>query len=143
MLFFLKNAFPIKMDTMKQRLVIFIDSVHPILEERLTQAGFQCELHYQTSFEELKNILPLATGIVIRSRFTIHEEFLAYCPALQFIARAGSGLENIDAVINKILSIKQTLEFINKIVYLFYKMRLNKTLIFKPYFTITILIDCF
>jgi len=89
------------MDTMKQRLVIFIDSVHPILEERLTQAGFQCELHYQTSFEELKNILPLATGIVIRSRFTIHEEFLAYCPALQFIARAGSGLENIDAQLCK------------------------------------------
>ena len=91
---------------MKQRLVIFIDSVHPILAERLTQAGFECALHYQTSFEDLKNILPFATGIVIRSRFTIHEDFLAYCPALEFIARAGSGLENIDAQLCKARNIK-------------------------------------
>jgi D-3-phosphoglycerate dehydrogenase len=91
---------------MKQRLVIFIDSVHPILEERLTQAGFECALHYQTSFEELKSILPAASGIVIRSRFTIHEAFLAYCPALQFIARAGSGLENIDSQLCKARNIK-------------------------------------
>lgn len=91
---------------MKQRLVIFIDSVHPILEERLTQAGFECALHYQTSFDELKSILPAACGIVIRSRFTIHEAFLAYCPALQFIARAGSGLENIDTQLCKARNIK-------------------------------------
>ena len=100
------SASLIKNQTMKQRLVIFIDSVHPVLEERLTQAGFVCALHYQTSFEDLKNILPLATGIVIRSRFTIHEDFLAFCPALEFIARAGSGLENIDAQLCKSRNIK-------------------------------------
>ena len=60
---------------MKQRLVIFIDSVHPILEERLTQAGYLCLRHDQTSFEDLKEILPLACGLVIRSRFTINEIF--------------------------------------------------------------------
>lgn len=83
---------------MKQRLVLFIDSVHPILEERLTSAGFLCQLHYHTSFEELKAILPDAYGLVIRSRFTINETFLSHCSNLQFIARSGSGLENIDTV---------------------------------------------
>ena len=81
---------------MSQRLVLFIDSVHPILEEKLSQAGFLCQRHFKTTFDELQNILPRAYGLVIRSRFTIDETFLAFCPNLQFIARSGSGLENID-----------------------------------------------
>jgi D-3-phosphoglycerate dehydrogenase len=91
---------------MNQRVVIFIDSVHPVLEERLTNAGYLCLRHYQTSFEDLKEILPQAVGLVIRSRFTIHEDFLAYCPSLEFIARAGSGLENIDTQLCKTRNIK-------------------------------------
>jgi D-3-phosphoglycerate dehydrogenase len=91
---------------MKQPLVIFIDSVHPILEERLTQAGYLCLRHEQTSFEALKQILPQASGLVLRSRFTINEEFLAYCLSLEFIARAGSGLENIDTHLCKARNIK-------------------------------------
>jgi len=87
---------------MQERLVIFIDSVHPILEQRLTQAGFICQRHFKTTFEELTKILPNAYGLVLRSRFTIDAAFLAHCPQLKFIARSGSGLENID---------KQTCEF--------------------------------
>lgn len=81
---------------MQDRLVIFIDSVHPILEERLTSAGFICQRHFKTPFDELVKILPVAYGLVIRSRFTIDEAFLDNCPQLKFIARSGSGLENID-----------------------------------------------
>ncbi|MFM8964556.1 MAG: NAD(P)-dependent oxidoreductase [Sphingomonadales bacterium] len=81
---------------MQERLVIFVDSVHPILEERLTQAGFVCQRHFKTSIEELRKILPQVYGLVIRSRFTIDESFLANCAQLKFIARSGSGLENID-----------------------------------------------
>lgn len=81
---------------MQDRLVIFIDSVHPILEERLTSAGFICQRHFKTPFNELVKILPGAYGLVIRSRFTIDEAFLDNCPQLKFIARSGSGLENID-----------------------------------------------
>jgi D-3-phosphoglycerate dehydrogenase len=87
---------------MQERLVIFIDSVHPILEQRLTQAGFVCQRHFKTTFEELTKILPNAYGLVLRSRFTIDAAFLVHCPQLKFIARSGSGLENID---------RQTCEF--------------------------------
>jgi D-3-phosphoglycerate dehydrogenase len=87
---------------MQERLVIFIDSVHPILEQRLTQAGFVCQRHFKTTFEELTKILPNAYGLVLRSRFTIDAAFLAHCPQLKFIARSGSGLENIE---------RQTCEF--------------------------------
>jgi len=91
---------------MSQRLVLFIDSVHPILEEKLSHAGFLCQRHFKTTFEDLQNILPQAYGLVIRSRFTIDETFLAFCPNLQFIARSGSGLENIDVKLCEALNIR-------------------------------------
>jgi D-3-phosphoglycerate dehydrogenase len=84
---------------MKQRLVLFIDSVHPILEERLTQAGFLCQRHFHTAFEDLIPLLSEAYGLIIRSRFTVNENFLSYCSSLNFIARSGSGLENIDVAL--------------------------------------------
>ena len=76
--------------------VIFIDSVHPVLEERLTAHGFVCELHYNTPLDEVKKILPEFVGLVIRSRFTLNASVFKHAPQLQFIARSGSGLENID-----------------------------------------------
>ncbi len=91
---------------MSKRLIVFIDSVHPVLEEKLTQAGFLCQRHFKSSFEELQNILPEAYGIVIRSRFTIDEKFLANCGNLKFIARSGSGLENIDVKLCRSLDIR-------------------------------------
>ena len=42
---------------MSKRIVLFIDSVHPILEEKLTQAGFLCQRHFKSTFEELQIIL--------------------------------------------------------------------------------------
>ena len=77
-------------------LVVFIDSVHPILKERLEKKGFECREMYTSSREEIEAILPEATGLVIRSRFTMNEDFLQSATQLKFIARSGSGLENID-----------------------------------------------
>lgn len=76
--------------------VIFIDSVHPILEERLTAHGFVCDRHYRTPLAELKPILAEYVGLVIRSRFTLNDAFFQLTPKLRFVARSGSGLENID-----------------------------------------------
>jgi D-3-phosphoglycerate dehydrogenase / 2-oxoglutarate reductase len=76
--------------------VIFIDTVHPILQERLENVGFICvdatELNYQSCTE----IASDAVGIVIRSRFRMDENFLKNTTKLEFIARSGAGMENID-----------------------------------------------
>lgn len=80
---------------MSKRLVVFIDSVHPILEELLTNAGFLCQRHFKSTLEQLQEVLPHAHGVVIRSRLSIDQTFLDFCPELKFIARSGSGLENI------------------------------------------------
>jgi D-3-phosphoglycerate dehydrogenase len=78
--------------------IIFLDSVHPILEERLTAQGYTCILAFDSSKEECLNLIQDADGIVIRSRFTMNSEFLQFAPNLKFIARSGAGMENIDTV---------------------------------------------
>jgi D-3-phosphoglycerate dehydrogenase len=46
--------------------------------------------------EELLKILPQYEGFIIRSKFKITKEIISVCPSLKFIARSGSGMENID-----------------------------------------------
>ena len=76
--------------------VLFVDTVHPMLWEELEKEGFHCIEAYSLSKEEVKAISSDTYGIVIRSRFKIDAPFLDACQELRFIARAGSGMENID-----------------------------------------------
>ncbi len=76
--------------------VVFLDSVHPILNERLTQAGFNCIDATNDTREKCIQLLNDVYGIVIRSRFRMDQELLQFAPSLKFIARSGAGLENID-----------------------------------------------
>lgn len=77
--------------------VFFLDTVHPILSERLTQTGeYECIEAHDWTKEQCETHLTDAHGIVIRSRFTLDESFLQFAPKLQFIARSGAGMENID-----------------------------------------------
>ena len=78
--------------------VLFIDSVHPILERRLVKLGFTCEHDYTSSRESILENISKYQGLVVRSRTPINKEFLAKATRLQFIARSGAGLENIDTL---------------------------------------------
>jgi D-3-phosphoglycerate dehydrogenase len=77
--------------------VFFIDKVHPILQERLMRNGFDCIDVTSFSMEEFLIHQQEVQGIVIRARFLLNSEYLSNFPNLSFIARSGSGLENIDA----------------------------------------------
>jgi len=76
--------------------VLFLDTVHPILQERLTKAGYYCIDGTKLSDEECKQVSHDVVGIVIRSRFRMDANFLSHAKQLQFIARSGAGMENID-----------------------------------------------
>jgi len=89
-----------------KRNILFIDSVHSILEERLTSKGFLCIDGTKMSRDEIQRELHDSFGIIIRARFTLDEEFLSIAKNLKFIARSGSGLENIDQVYCKERNIK-------------------------------------
>jgi D-3-phosphoglycerate dehydrogenase len=76
--------------------VLFVDNVHPILKDRLSSRGILCIDGTKMSRTEIEMELMYAFGIVIRARFTLDKEFLKSAKQLKFIARSGSGLENID-----------------------------------------------
>lgn len=77
-------------------IVGFIDTVHPILWERLKNEGHNCIDLTTISTNELHLHVSKLEGIVIRSRLRMDEDFLSIIPDLKFIARSGAGMENID-----------------------------------------------
>jgi len=76
--------------------VLFIDRVHPSLKNNLKENYLVCDESYHLSKEEIEKMIHNYEGIIIRSRFTIDSDFIKKAKNLKFIARAGSGLENID-----------------------------------------------
>ena len=76
--------------------ILFIDIVHPFLKQKLENQNYICDTAYSKSKAEIQKIIHNYQGIIIRSRFIIDKEFIDYASELKFIARAGSGLENID-----------------------------------------------
>ena len=76
--------------------ILFIDTVHPILKQALEKRSHICDTAYDKSKTEIQQIIHNYQGIVIRSRFKIDKEFIDAATNLKFIARAGSGLDNID-----------------------------------------------
>ena len=77
-------------------LVLFLDIVHPILEQMLSENGFICTHNYDCTYDEAIKLIPDYDGLVIRSRMPIDSNFLSAANSLKFIARSGAGLENID-----------------------------------------------
>lgn len=86
--------------------VIFIDSVHEILKTRLEEIGFECEMQTSRSRKEIEEIIGKYQGAVIRSKFLFDRNIIDKAKNLEFIARSGSGMENIDVAYAKTKNIK-------------------------------------
>jgi D-3-phosphoglycerate dehydrogenase len=78
--------------------VLFLDTVHSYLFERLSELGYECDQNHSLNKEGVEELISDYCGIVIRSRFSIDQNFLDQAINLKFIARSGAGLENIDVV---------------------------------------------
>ena len=76
--------------------ILHLDTNHPFLIEELGRQGFVNEVDIHSSKEEIEKKIHLYQGIIIRSRFSIDEQFLSKAVNLKFIARVGSGMERID-----------------------------------------------
>ena len=76
--------------------VLFLEEVHDVLAQRLSEAGYDCSHDYDCDDSELSERYSSVFGIVLRSRMVLTRSVLETLPHLRFIARSGSGLENID-----------------------------------------------
>lgn len=76
--------------------ILFIDNTHPLLKNELEKLNYKCDTYYNASKIEIEKNIYKYNGIILRSRIKIDKQFIDNAINLKFIARAGSGLENID-----------------------------------------------
>ena len=76
--------------------ILFIDTAHPVLKEKLAQYGFQCDYFPDYQKKDFEKIIQNYVGIIIRSKIKIDQEIIDKAIKLKFIARVGAGMENIN-----------------------------------------------
>ena len=86
--------------------VLHLDSNHEILAQGLSKLGCTNVFDFKSNKEDIMASIENHDAIVIRSRFPIDKAFLNTAQHLRFIARVGSGLENIDVAYAKSLGIE-------------------------------------
>jgi D-3-phosphoglycerate dehydrogenase / 2-oxoglutarate reductase len=77
-------------------IVLIIDHVHESLMNLLGKAGFTCWYEPEITREQILGKIGHCSGLVVRSKTPVDREIIDQGTQLKFIARAGSGLENID-----------------------------------------------
>lgn len=76
--------------------ILHLDSTHSYLNQELEKLGFSNHFDFKSSKDKIKDQISSYTGIIIRSRISIDKSLLEKAINLKFIARVGSGTENID-----------------------------------------------
>jgi D-3-phosphoglycerate dehydrogenase len=76
--------------------ILIVDDLHPVFKERAVAMGFEVDDLPLITREETLNIIGNYAGIAVRTKFRIDAELFDAAPNLQFVARAGAGLDNID-----------------------------------------------
>jgi len=76
--------------------VLFVDTAHPILQERLENMGYQCHYFSNYTYRDFYNCIENYDGVIIRSKIKLDQEILQKAKNLKFIGRVGAGMENID-----------------------------------------------
>ncbi len=76
--------------------ILIVDDLHPVFKEQAIAMGYQVDDEPSiTRTQTLARIKDYA-GIAVRTKFRIDEEIFAAATNLEFVARAGAGLDNID-----------------------------------------------
>jgi len=86
--------------------ILIVDDLHPVFKERAKLLGFEVDDRPLISREETMEVIKDYTGIAVRTKFRIDKTLFDAATNLEFVARAGAGLDNIDEVIAKERGIK-------------------------------------
>lgn len=81
----------------QNRRVLIVDKMHESIVPLLIDAGFTPEYKPELSREEILSYLPQVVGLIIRSRTVVDQELVDAGKQLRFVARAGAGMDQLDA----------------------------------------------
>lgn len=81
----------------KQIKFLVSEDIHEIFFKTLSEKNIIVDSFEKIKTrEELKQLLPLYHGLMVRSKFYIDEDLISGASNLKLIARAGAGMDNID-----------------------------------------------
>ena len=86
--------------------VLITDHIHPILNEMLTAEGMNCVEKPEITNEEVLAEIGAYEGIIISTKIQITKSLLDRANRLQFVGRAGSGMEHVDRAYAKLKGVK-------------------------------------
>ena len=78
------------------RKILIVDRAAPSLARDLQAHGFVCDTRLDLTYDDFLRLPDDLYGLVIRSRFQVDKPLIDSKSQLRFIARLGSGVENID-----------------------------------------------
>ena len=81
--------------------ILIVDNLHPAFKEQAKLLGYDVDDRPLISREDTLEIIKEYTGIAVRTKFRIDQEIFDAAKNLEFVARAGAGLDNIDEAIAK------------------------------------------
>lgn len=77
--------------------ILITDNTHPVLQERFVEAGYECDVVAQCSYDSLLAMMPEYDGLVVRSKIVIDRSFIDNMGSrCRVIGRVGAGMETID-----------------------------------------------
>jgi len=81
---------------MAQKRVIITDHLHAFLADWLKGQGYIVDIQPDITNAELAEVIHAYHGLALSTKIKVTPALLDRAPKLEFIARAGSGMENID-----------------------------------------------
>lgn len=82
--------------TLATKKILITESSDSLLVDGLTALGYECRYDPGISQSMVHQIIQEFTGLIVATRIVVNKELLDAAGQLRFVARAGSGMENID-----------------------------------------------
>jgi D-3-phosphoglycerate dehydrogenase / 2-oxoglutarate reductase len=76
--------------------ILIVDDLHENIFPMLAELGFEVNYQPEITRSEILEIINNYEGLIIRSKTKVDTAFLSHCDKLEFIGRAGAGLDLID-----------------------------------------------
>ncbi|MFT6866102.1 MAG: D-3-phosphoglycerate dehydrogenase [Cyclobacteriaceae bacterium] len=76
--------------------VLIVDLMHESISEMLREVGFEPNYRPDIKRDEILTIIPEYHGIVIRSKTNVDKELIDLATSLEFVGRAGAGIDQVD-----------------------------------------------
>ncbi|MEY5069190.1 MAG: hypothetical protein RLZ47_1052 [Bacteroidota bacterium] len=86
---------------MSKKQILIVDDLHPVFKQEAEALGYAVTDEPLFTREQTLAAIKDYEGLVVRTKFQVDREMIDAAPRLKFIARAGAGMDNVDAAYAK------------------------------------------